>query len=285
MAADITAIILTKNEEINIADCIESIVRTVKRIVVVDSYSADRTIEIAKGYGVEVYQHPFENYARQYMYGVDIANISTMWTLRIDADERLTIDSAAELEMLCNDNMDTDVSGIVLRFKKNFLGKDLHHGGVYPWKKMNCYKTKLGKIEDRKMDEHIVLSAGKTVEMRNDCQHFDFKNLEYFISKHNWYSSRETVDYFEHQEEISSRNELDFKTWFKMAIYYKLPLGVRAHIYYLYRYYILGGFLDGREGKIYAFLQAYWYRYLVDAKIYECKVMGIRYKGEGEMKG
>lgn len=137
MAADITAIILTKNEEINIADCIESIVRTVKRIVVVDSYSADRTIEIAKGYGVEVYQHPFENYARQYMYGVDIANISTMWTLRIDADERLTIDSAAELEMLCNDNMDTDVSGIVLRFKKNFLGKDLHHGGVYPWKKMN----------------------------------------------------------------------------------------------------------------------------------------------------
>ena len=125
MAADITAIILTKNEEINIADCIESVIETVKRIVVIDSYSTDRTVEIAKGYSAEVYQHPFENYAKQFMYGVEITNIDTMWTLRIDADERLTPDSAAELEKLCDDNMDSDVSGIVLRFKKNFLGKDL----------------------------------------------------------------------------------------------------------------------------------------------------------------
>lgn len=284
MAADITAIILTKNEEINIADCIESVIETVKRIVVIDSYSTDRTVEIAKGYSAEVYQHPFENYAKQFMYGVEISNIDTMWTLRIDADERLTPDSATELEKLCDDNMDSDVSGIVLRFKKNFLGKDLRHGGVYPWKKMNCYKTKLGTIENRKMDEHIVLSSGNIIEMKNDSLHFDFKSLEHFVSKHNWYSSRETVDYFEHTEQSEQKKQIDFKTWIKMNIYYRLPLGMRAHVYYLYRYYILRGFLDGREGKIYAFLQAYWYRYLVDAKIYECKVMGTRYKGEGALK-
>lgn len=284
MAADITAIILTKNEEINIADCIESVIETVKRIVVIDSYSTDRTVEIAKGYSAEVYQHPFENYAKQFMYGVEISNIDTMWTLRIDADERLTPDSATELEKLCDDNMDNDVSGIVLRFKKNFLGKDLRHGGVYPWKKMNCYKTKLGTIENRKMDEHIILSSGNVIEMKNDSLHFDFKSLEHFVAKHNWYSSRETVDYFEHTEQYKQKKQIDFKTWIKMNIYYRLPLGMRAHVYYLYRYYILRGFLDGREGKIYAFLQAYWYRYLVDAKIYECKVMGIRYKGEGALK-
>ena len=66
-----------------------------------------------------------------------------------------------------------------------------------------------------------------------------------------------------------------------MNIYYKLPPEMRSYIYYLYRYYIRMAFLDGREGRIYAFLQAYWYRYLVDAKIYECKKMNIRYKGNG----
>ena len=284
MPTDITAIILTKNEEVNIGDCIDSIKSLVKRIVVIDSFSGDRTVEIAKNKGAEVYQHAFENYARQYMYGVEIAATQTIWTLRIDADERFTEESRTELQKLCEQNIDTEGAGIVLRFKKNFLGKDLYHGGVYPWKKMNCYKTKLGAIEDRKMDEHIVLSSGSIVEMKSDCLHFDFKTIEYWINKHNWYSSRETVDYFENLEKKKDKSELDFKTWFKMNVYYKLPLGMRTHMYYLYRYYIKLGFLDGKEGKIYAFLQAYWYRYLVDVKIYECQKMGTHYIGKGELK-
>ena len=98
----------------------------------------------------------------------------------------------------------------------------------------------------------------------------------------NWYSSRETVDYFEN---ISVKKKAgNIRTWIKMNIYYKLPMGMRAHLYYLYRYYIRLGFLDGKEGKIYAFLQAYWYRYLIDAKIYECKVMNTKYDGIGELK-
>ena len=284
MAADLTAIILTRNEEINIEDCIKSIQGLAKRIVVVDSYSTDKTVELAKAMGVEVFQHPFENYAKQYMYAVETAKIDTVWTLRIDADERFTPDSSNELEKICNENMTTDVAGIVLRFKKNFLGKDLYHGGVYPWRKMNCYKTELGAIEDRMMDEHIVLSSGSIVKMKNDCLHFDFKNLEFWINKHNWYSSRESVDYFQNMEKPQKREEIDLKTWIKMNLYYKIPLGMRAHIYYLYRYYIKLGFLDGREGKIYAFLHAYWYRYLVDAKIYECKKTGTRYNGKGALK-
>ena len=269
MAADITAVILTKNEENNIADCIYSICNIVKRIVVIDSFSIDKTVENAKKMGAEIYQHEFENYAKQYTYGVDVSKIDTIWTLRIDADERLTEESAKELEKLCNVNNDTNVAGIVLRFKKNFLGKDLYHGGIYPWKKMNCYKTKLGHIEDRMMDEHIILDYGDVVNMKNDSLHFDFKSLEFFINKHNWYSTRECIDYFNHKNKINTNDKVDIKTWIKMNLYYKLPFGLRAHLYYIYRYYIKFGFLDGKEGKIYAFLQAYWYRFLVDAKIYE----------------
>lgn len=283
--ADITAIILTKNEEINIGDCIDSIKGIVKKIVVVDSFSTDKTVEIAKEKGAEVFLHTFENYAKQYMYGVKVANVKTMWTLRIDADERFTEESANELERLCNENMDTEVSGITLRFKKNFLGKDLYHGGVYPWKKMNCYKTKLGEIEDRFMDEHIVLSSGKSIDMKTDCLHFDFKTIEYWINKHNWYSSRETVDYFESLEKKQNKKDLNFITWIKMNVYYKLPLGIRAYLYYIYIYYLKMAFLDGKEGRIYAFLRAYWYRYLVDIKIYECRTMNMRYSGKGSING
>lgn len=282
--ADITAIILTKNEEINIEACIQSILGIVKKIVVVDSFSTDKTVELSAKMGAEVYQHEFENYAKQYMYGADLAGEDTVWLLRIDADERLTPEAAKELALLCDSNMTTDVAGIVLRFRKNFLGKDLYHGGVYPWKKMNCYKARAGSIEDRSMDEHIVLSAGTIVEMRSDCLHLDFKDLEYFINKCNWYSSRETVDYFANSEKLPDKNKLDFKTWFKLAVYYKLPMGIRAYLYYFYRYYFRCGFLDGKEGKIYAFLQAYWYRFLVDAKIYECLKSGKYYEGKGSLK-
>ena len=284
MQADITAIILTKNEEINIEECIDSIKNVVKRVIVIDSFSSDNTVELAKKAGAEVYQHCFENYSKQYTYGVEVSKIETVWVLRIDADERLTKEAASELKKICNENMLTDVNGIVLRFKKNFLGKDLYHGGVYPWRKMNCYKTQYGSIEMRAMDEHIILAEGRSIEMKNDCLHLEFKNLEYFVRKHNWYSSRETVDYFENIEQEKKREEVDVKTWMKMNIYYKMPMGIRVWIYYIWRYYILGGFLDGKEGKIYAFLQAYWYRYLVDAKIYECKKLNMRYEGIGEIK-
>jgi glycosyltransferase involved in cell wall biosynthesis len=276
---DLTAIVLTKNEELNIADCLKSIQSLAKRIVVVDSFSTDRTVEIAKEHGADVYQHEFINYSKQFLYGLNETGIDTKWILRIDADERLTDASRAEVEALCEKNMDTDVNGIILRFEVTFLGKKLRHGGIYPFRKMLVFKRGIGTIEDRYMDEHIVISEGRTVEVKNDSEHHDFKDLAYFIQKHNWYSSREVLDYIQNTELQNEdgkalNHKAGVKRWIKFHIYYKLPMGVRAHLYYWYRYYIKLGFLDGKEGKIYAFMQAYWYRYLVDAKIYEYQKTG-----------
>lgn len=276
---DLTAIVLTKNEELNIADCLKSIQPLAKRIVVVDSFSTDRTVEIVKEYGADVYQHEFINYSKQFLYGLKETGIDTKWVLRIDADERLTDASRAEVEALCEANMDTDVNGIILRFEVTFLGKKLRHGGIYPFRKLLVFKRGIGTIEDRYMDEHIVISEGRTVEVKNDSEHHDFKDLAYFIQKHNWYSSREVLDYIQNTElQNEDGKELNHKAgvkrWIKFHIYYKLPMGMRAHLYYWYRYYIKLGFLDGKEGKIYAFMQAYWYRYLVDAKIYEYQKTG-----------
>ena len=280
--ADITAIILTRNEKDFIEECIRSISNVAKRIVVVDSYSDDNTVELAKNMGAEVFQHEFFNYSKQYKYAVKIANVQTKWILRIDADERLTTESAEELNLLCNMNEDSDVTGIVLRFYNMFLGRPMYHGGMYPWKKLSVYKTGVGDIEDRNMDEHIILSSGKTVEAKKDSQHLAFRGLTFFTNKCNWYSTREAMDYFE-QRKVNNKNA-SLKTRIKMSVYYKLPLGFRSWAYYVYRYYVRLGFLDGKEGKIFAFLHAYWYRFLVDAKIYEHDKLGEEFKPTGALK-
>lgn len=270
---DLTAIILTYNEEKNISYCIESIKNVAKRIVVVDSFSTDNTITIAKAMGAEVFQHEWINYAKQYMYGEKAADIKTKWVLRLDADERLTEESAKELEQICLANDNTDVNGIIVRFKVNFMGRDLKHGGIYPLRTLRVYKRDKAYIEDRSMDEHLVLTEGRSVEMKNDCIHCDYKNIGVWIDKHNKYSAREVEDYFKslrnEDNGVNLNRSARVKRFVKFNIYYKLPMGMRAYLYYVYRYYFKFGFLDGKEGKIFAFMQAYWYRFLVDAKIYE----------------
>jgi len=286
--ADITTIILTYNEELNIEECIKSIKNISKRIVVIDSFSTDRTVEIAKNMGAEVYQNKWINYSKQFRYGMEISKIDTKWVFRFDADERLTNESATELEKVCNENEDSDVNGIILRFEVNFLGKKLRYGGIYPFRKLLVFKHGYGNIEDRHMDEHIILKEGKTIELKNDSLHYDYKDLTFWIDKHNKYSSREVQDYLDSFAKSEEIEKLDksarFKRFIKFNIYYKLPMSLRALSYFIYRYFLKLGFLDGKEGLIFAVLQAFWYRFLVDAKIYEYKALNGKCKHR-EAKG
>lgn len=274
--SDITTVILTYNEEKNIRECIDSIKGISKRIIVVDSYSDDKTVEYARELGAEIYFNRFENHSKQFRYGIEISQIQTKWIFRIDADERLTEASAKEIEILCNENTDTDINGIVVRFEVNFLGKKLRHGGIYPFKKLLVYKKEYGQIEDRNMDEHIYLTEGKSVELKNDSLHNDYKDLTFWINKHNKYSTMEVNDYFDNANKSNELGNLEknakIKRFFKYKIYYKLPIGMRALLYFCYRYFIKMGFLDGKEGLIFSVLQAFWYRFLVDAKIYEKQI-------------
>lgn len=283
--ADLTAIILTRNEEKNIKKCIDSIKSTAKRIVVVDSLSSDNTVEIAKNCGAEVFVNPFINYATQFNWGLDNAGIDTEWVLRIDADEEFTKELVQEI----NEKLDllpSDITGMTIKLRNIFMGKWLKHGGMYPWKLLRLFRKSAGRIENRNMDEHIELSYGKIGAFENDFVHHDFKDLEYWIHKHNWYSNREVKDYFEHLELPPEQMQNKWamrKRFFKNVIYYKLPKFMRAHLFFIYRYYFKLGFLDGKEGRIFCFLHAYWYRFLIDAKIYECEKTGKRYGDQGAL--
>lgn len=274
---DITAIILTKNEELNIERCINSIKGFVDRICVVDSGSTDRTMEIAKELGAEVYEHsPFVHYAKQFNWALDNVDVKTKWVYRIDADEVVTPELGEELVQACKEHQDDDVNGLVMKFKIFFLGRFLTHGGIYPFYNLTVFKYGFGRYEDRAMGEHVVLTEGKTVDLKNDCLHYDYKDLGSWIVKHNWYADREVADYTatlnEEQVDTTLYHEAQKAKKLRDGFYYKLPRYFRARLYYWYRYYVKLGFLDGEAGRVHAFLQAYWYRYLIDAKLFEKEV-------------
>lgn len=286
--SDLTAIILTKNEEANIQKCINSLRAIVKRIVVVDSYSTDGTVELAKSMGAEVYQHTFENHSAQFNWAIENVNLDTTWMIKIDADEELTPELADEIEEKL-DKLPSSVNGVILRRRMYFMGRWIRHGGMYPGLRMRILRVGFGMSEPKSMDEHLIITSGETVMFDNDFSDKNNKPLECWVNKHNWYSNKEVFD----QQMIASGSDEDLRGFSRQARirrfirnhgYYKLPKFVRAHMYFIYRYWIRLGFLDGTEGRIYAFLQAYWYRYLVDAKIYECEKAGKRMMEQGELK-
>lgn len=272
-----TAIILTKNEEANIERCINSIKGWVSRIVVVDSGSKDRTIELAEALGAEIYRHePFIDYAKQFNWAIDNTNINTTWVFRFDADECVPPELKEEIIEQCQLHRDDDVTGFMMRYKIFFLGKFLKHGGAYPFLKITIFKYGKGRFEDRSMGEHIVLSEGRCLDLKKDCEHFDFKSLNAFIDKHNWYATREVADYFavRSSREIAVLDGQPEKAKrLRDGIYYRLPRYFRAKLYYWFKFYFKLGFLDGEAGRIWAFLQAYFYRFVVDAKIYEQELL------------
>ncbi len=177
--ADLTAIILTKNESKNIEDCLKTIQGFVKRVIVVDSDSTDDTVAIAKRLGAEVYIHKFENYARQFNWGLDNTNITTKWTLRLDADERLTPKLCRELEGLMKQHENDDINGITMEAWFYFLGKCMKHGGSKK-RKLMVFKSGIGRIEDRKMDEHTLLLSGCSISTKEKFLHYDFLTNIYF---------------------------------------------------------------------------------------------------------
>ena len=273
MPCNMTAVVLAKNEEANIGNCLNSIKGLVERIIVVDSGSTDRTAEIARSFGAEVYYHDWVHYAEQFNWALDNIGIRSKWIYRIDADEIVTPELASEIEDTCRLHDSDDVNAFIMRFKICFMGKFLRHGGVYPFFNITIFRNGYGRYEDRAMGEHIVISEGRAVTLKNDCLHYDFKTLDAWLEKHIKYASREVLDYYavrnKEGELAALYDEAEKTKKLRDGLYYKLPKFMRAKLYYWYRYYFKLGFLDGTPGKIYAFLQAYWYRFLVDAKIFE----------------
>ena len=289
---DLTIIILTKNEEQNLEKCISSFGGIPKRIVVVDSYSTDRTVELARLFGADVYEHSFENHAAQFNWALENVSLNTQWVMKIDADEEFTTELTVEINEKL-DGLSANVNGVILRRRVYFMGRWLRHGGKYPELLLRIFRVGHGMSEMKMMDEHLIVTDGDVVTFTQDFSDNNNKSLDWWINKHNWYSNKEVLDQQikadvgtteESVTETATSFQAKAKRFIKNHGYYSLPKFFRAHIYFFYRYYIRLGFLDGTEGKIYTFLQAYWYRYLVDAKMYECDKFGVKMEAQNDLK-
>ena len=258
---DITVIILTKNEEKNIEAAIASAKQISDRVLVIDSGSLDRTCEIAKAQGAEVFFHEWAGHAKQFNWALDNCEIKTSWVFRLDADERISEDLAKEINSRLDD---TDANGFEMRWRIYFMGKWIKHGGTHKPYFLRLFRYGKGRVEEKLMDEHIIVD-GKVEKLDGDLIHYDYKGLNAWLTKHIGYSDLE-LQMLEEGNATVGKNESQSQ---KRGFYYRLPLFFRARLYFWYRYYIQLGFLDGKAGKVFCFLQAYWYRFLVDAKLYE----------------
>jgi glycosyltransferase involved in cell wall biosynthesis len=267
----VTVVILTQDEELNLPHCLKSLQLIGADVCIVDSGSNDRTLDIAKQYGCRVYHHDWTNYATQFNWGLDNCEIATAWTMRMDADERITPELATEINQTLRD-MPSSVTGFLIKRRVYFWGKWLRHGGYYPTWLLRLWRTGKGRCEQRSMDEHIVVEGGDIQRLQADIIDENHKGLDFWINKHNSYASREAFDLLAIQNESSAdfpQGQAGQKRWLKKNVYSRTPKFLRAHLYWVYRYFLRLGFLDGKEGFVFHFLQAYWYRLLVDAKLHE----------------
>lgn len=265
MGCDITVIILTLNEEKNISYCIQSAKDIADRILVVDSGSKDNTVSIAKENGADVVFHEWEGHAKQFNWALDNCNIKTEWVFRLDADERISTELSNEIREKVLNAISEDINGFMMRWQIYFMGKRLHFGGTHKPYFLRLFRFGAGRVVERLMDENIVVE-GKAKKLSADLIHYDYKDLDQWLKKHIWYTNLEYQSYYNNCEQDSKANKRQEQ---RRGFYYRLPLFFRAKLYYIYRYYFQFGFLDGRPGKIFIFLQAYWFRFVVDAKVYE----------------
>lgn len=269
----LTVIVLTYNEEVNLPACLASSTGLNCDLFVVDSGSTDKTVPLAESAGATVVQHAFENYAAQRNWAQANLPIRSEWVLHLDADERLTPELVQEINSLLR-KPPQGVDGFLLRKRTVFMGRWIKHGGHYPSYHLRLFRKDRGRCEDRLYDQHFLVQ-GKLGRLTHDYIDVLTADLGTWTLRHARWAELEARELLaRHGGEGRVRpallgNPIERRRWLREGLYARGPLFARAFLYWLYRYVLRRGFLDGREGLIFHFLQGCWYRFLVDAKIYE----------------
>lgn len=283
----LTVIVLTRDEAMHLPRLIESFAGLSCHFLVVDSGSTDGTPEVARSLGAELVSHPFESHAAQFNWALDHLTINTPWVMRMDADEYLLPALAEELAGTLPVASAT-VGGWMVRRRVFFWGRWIRHGGYYPTWLLRVWRTGSGRLEARLMDEHVVLSKGEIRRLKHDFVDENLKGLGPWTDKHNRYADHEVLDLEERNTGLdrsgTPAGQAGQRRRLKFSIYGRAPLFLRAFFYWVYRYFFRLGLLDGVPGLVFHFLQGFWYRFLVDSKLYERRLREAGTWGEAARK-
>ena len=269
-------VILTYNEEANIAQALDSVAGWASQILILDSLSTDRTLDIARQYGCEIAQHKFESYAKQRNHALEHLPIRSEWVFFLDADEWLPDALKQEISTLIATS--PEENGFYINRRLIWMGRWIRRG-YYPSWILRLFRYGVGRCEDRAVNEHLIVQ-GQTGQLRNHFMHEDRKGVTDWVAKHNGYATREALELFNTRaapdyREIDARlfgTQAQRKRWLRLKVWNRLPPLIRPFFYFFYRYILAGGFLDGREAFIYHFLQGLWYPMLIDIKYLEMKM-------------
>jgi glycosyltransferase involved in cell wall biosynthesis len=245
---------------------------------VVDSGSTDRTQEIARAVGCHLVEHPFENYAVQRNWAFDHLPIGAPWTLCLDADERLTPELVAEINQALSG--DSPCDGYMLRKRTIFMGRWLKHGGQYPAWHLRLFRSGRGRCEARLYDQHFVID-GRVGSLKNDYVDVIASDLATFVARHNRWAGLEAEEILASSAgaarpgpavaPLLTGTAIERRRFLRTRVYQRFPLFVRPFLFWFYGYVLRLGFLDGLEGLVFHTLQRFWFRFLIDARIWELK--------------
>jgi glycosyltransferase involved in cell wall biosynthesis len=271
----VSFLMLTLNEELNLVHSLPILGGWADDIVILDSFSTDRTLEVAAKFGARVVQHKFEGHARQWLWGMQHIDFKHEWVFMHDPDHRLMPQLKAELEAMFARGVPADVNGFYVKRRNVFQGKWIRHGGYYP-----TYMLKLVRRHRVSFDEHEfdyrAYVPERTLTLQHDIIEENLKeeDITFWIDKHNRFAVRQAEEEMYRAQHPGSwktaprlSGNPDQRTLWLKKHWYRMPLFVRPFLYFFYRYFLRLGFLDGKKGFIFHFLQAFWYRLIVDVKL------------------
>ncbi len=270
-----SVIILTYNEEKNIRACLESVIKLEAEIFIVDSGSTDQTLAICREYTANIHHHSWTNYSEQRNWALENLPITTSWVMNVDADHRVTPELAVEIAQIFGKEIDPATNGFLASRRTIFLNKWIKYGGHYPTYHAILFRHGKGHCEEKSYDQHFKVE-GNVELLKGDIIDIIADSIGSFITRHNTWAELEAQ--YQLAEATSSKviegklfgNPIERRRYIKKR-YERFPLFLRPVIYFFIRYFLKLGFLDGTEGLIFHFLQGFWFRFLVDAKIYELK--------------
>ncbi|HVT47813.1 MAG TPA: glycosyltransferase family 2 protein [Vicinamibacterales bacterium] len=270
----VSVVVLTFNEAENIAACLDSVRAWAAQVFVVDSGSTDDTVALAEARGAVVVTHPFETHAAQWQWALSALALNTPWVLALDADQRVTpalADSLARALEAPGDRV-----GFFLNRRQIFRGRWIKHGGYYPKYLLKLFRRDAVAVDPADRVDHHFRVTGPTAQLAGDLVE-DNRNearISEWIAKHNRYARLQALEEIERAGETGEgrwSGNPDERTARLKGVWRRLPPYLRPAAYFFYRYIVRLGFLDGKEGFVFHFLQAWWYRLLVDINLDELK--------------
>jgi len=283
--APVDVVVLTYNEAANLPACLASVSGWARGVFVVDSGSTDETVAIARRHGAHVMTHAFESHARQWEWALGALPLVADWVLALDADQWLTLELREEIRrrLAYRELGDSTPVGYYVRRRQIFRGRWIRHGGYYPKYLLKLFRRGEAWTDGRDLVDHHFYVKGPVARLEADLveDNRNEQDISAWIAKHTRYAALQareelggTVREAPDAWQAWLHGSPDDRTRWLKARWARLPLYVRPCLYFLYRYVLRLGFLDGKQGFVFHVLQGFWYRLLVDIHLDELRRTG-----------